>query len=138
MKTTFLLTVILLLALSGGATSLRGADSSVQEGPVTVHVTYRVLPGKEADLEAMLARAWEVYRTNNLVLPEPHILVQDLDEDKKPRFVELFSWASRSIAEHPTTEVWAVWKEIHALCAPRHGHSAIKAEKVKLLTPVAK
>jgi hypothetical protein len=138
MKTMFLLTTILLLALTEGSTAPPAPDSSADRGPVTVHVTYRVIPGKEAEFKAMLSRAWEVYRRDDLVLAEPHILLQDTDEDSLPRFVEIFSWASRSIHEHPTTNVWAVWREMHALCEYRSGHSAIHAEKVKLVVPPAK
>lgn len=136
MKTMFLLTTILLLALTEGSTT--PPDSSADRGPVTVHVTYRVIPGKEAQLKAMLSRAWEVYRRDDLVLAEPHILLQDTDEDSLPRFVEIFSWASRSIHENPTTNVWAVWREIRTLCEYRSGHPAIHAEKVKLVVPPAK
>jgi hypothetical protein len=138
MKTMFLLTTILLLALTEGSTTPPAPESSGERGPVTVHVTYRVIPGKEADFKAMLSRAWEVYRRDDLVLPEPHILVQDTDEDSLPRFVEIFSWASRSIHENPTTNVWAVWREIRTQCEYRSGHPAIHAEKVKLVVPPAK
>ena len=117
--------VILLLSLTEGSTIPPASDDLAQGGPVTVHVTYRVIPGKETQFKAMLSRAWEVYRRDNLVKSEPHILVQDLDEDKKPRYVEIFSWASLSVAEHPTTNVWSVWREVHTLCEYRNGHSAI-------------
>jgi hypothetical protein len=132
----FLLTTILLLALTQGSTT--PPDNTADRGPVTVHVTYRVVPGKEAEFKAMLSRAWEVYRTNNLVLTEPHILLQDTSEDGLPRFIEIFSWASRSIHEHPTTNVLAVWTQMHSLCENRSGHPAIHAEKVNLVVPPAK
>jgi len=137
MKTMFLLTAILLLALAEGSTT-PATDSSAEGDPVTVHVTYRVCSGKEAEFKAMVSRNWEVYRKDKLVLAEPHILLQDIDEDSKPRFVEIFTWASRSIAEHPTTNVWGVWIETHTLCEYRNGHNAIQADKVKLLVPTAK
>jgi len=134
----FLLTAISLLALTEGSTTRSAPDSSAEEGPVTVHVTYRVQRGKEVEFKAMVARAWEVYRRDNLTLAEPHILLQGVDENSLPRFIEIFSWASRSIAEHPTTNVWKVWNDLHMLCEFRGTNSYIRADKVKLLVPSAK
>ena len=42
-----------------GCGARRGLAKAV---PETVLVTYHVKPGKEADLQATLARAWEIYR----------------------------------------------------------------------------
>jgi hypothetical protein len=134
MKTMLLsIVTILFFSLTKGSTTPPASGDSAQSGPVTVHVTYRVLPGKEAEFVATLSRAWEVYRRDNLVSAQPHILLQDVDEDKKPRFVEVFSWANQAIADHPTTNVWAVWRELHTLCENRNEHPAIHAEKVKLV-----
>jgi hypothetical protein len=138
MKTMLLLTAILLLALTEGSTTPPAPDSSAEGGPVTVQVTYRVQRGKEAEFKAMVSRAWEVYRRDNLTLAEPHILLQGVDEDSLPRFIEIFSWASRSIAEHPTTNVWMVWNDLHMLCEYRGTNSHIRADKVKLLVPSTK
>jgi hypothetical protein len=138
MKNIFLLPAIVLLVLADGSTTQSAVDSSAKENPETVLVTYSVNSDKAAEFKAMLSRAWETYRKDNLVLPEPHIVVQDTDEDSKPRFVEIFTWVSRSIPEHAPTNVWTIWKAEHALCENRRGHDGIEVREVQLLVPSPK
>src|SRR2546430_349980 len=97
MKTTYLLFAVLPLAFIGCSTTHR---SAAKRDPETVLVTYRVKPGKEAEFQAVLSRAWEVYRSEHLVFAEPHVVIQDAENGGQPRFVEIFTWVSRSIPEH--------------------------------------
>jgi len=94
MKPTYLLLAVLPLTLIGCATTHCGSEKRDAE---TVLVTYHVKLGKEAEFQAVLSRAWEVYRSEHLVFAEPHLVVQDSENRGKPRFAEIFTWVSRSI-----------------------------------------
>ena len=133
-KTIYLAWAVSLLALAGCSTTHR---SSVQQSPETVLVTYHVQPGKEAEFREALAHAWEIYRRNGLVFAEPHIVVQDT-EDKKPRFVEIFTWVNRSTPEHAPESVNAVWKQEESLCERRGEHYGIEPGEVQLIVPSGK
>jgi len=123
-----------LLILTGCSTTQ--SDSAKGE-PETVLVTYRVKSGKEAEFREVLSRAWEIYRQDSLVFAEPHIVVQDTEEGK-PRFVEIFTWVSRSIPEHAPDSVKAVWKEEESLCERRGARYGIEPGEVELVVPSRK
>ena len=133
MKTTWLL-IGSLLVLTGCSTT---RSSSAKGDPETVLVTYRVKAGKEAEFRDVLARAWEIYRRDDLVFVEPHVVVQDT-EDGKPRFREIFTWVSRSIPEHAPDSVRAVWKQEESLCERRGEHYGIEPGEVELVVPSRK
>jgi len=135
MKITQLLLAVLALAWSGCSTT---HQSLVKGDPETVLVTYHVKPGKEAEFQTVLSRAWEVYRNEHLVFTEPHIVVQDSEDGGKPRFVEIFTWVSRSIPENAPESVKTTWKEAESLCEKRGEHYGIEPGEVKLLVPAAK
>jgi hypothetical protein len=103
--------------------------------PETVLVTYRVKPGEEAQFRTVLQEAWRVYRRDNLVFPQPHTVIQDIEEGDKPRFVEIFTWVSRSIPEHAPESVKTIWKQEEELCERRGGHYGIEPAEVKLIAP---
>jgi hypothetical protein len=132
MKTTFSLFIVMALALIGCSTT---DHSSVKGDPETVLVTYHVKPGKEAEFQAVLSRAWEVYRGEHLVFPEPHVVVQDTENGGKPRFVEILTWVSRSIPEHAPESVKTIWQQEESLCEKRGEHYSIEPGEVKLLVP---
>ena len=111
---------------------------SAKADPETVLVTYHVKPGKEAEFQALVSRAWEVYRGEQLVLAEPHIVVQDTETEGKPRFVEIFTWVSRSIPEHAPESVKTIWKQEESLCEKRGEHYGIEPGEVKLRVPTRK
>ena len=136
MKATHLqLTVISLLAFAGCSTTHPAHDSSGKPEPETVLVTYHVKAGKEAAFEAVLSRAWEIYRTERFVFAKPHIVVQDTEDKGKPRFVEIFTWVSRSIPEHAPDSVKTSWKQEESLCEARGGHYGIEPGEVSLVLP---
>lgn len=96
----------------------------------TVMVTYHPKPGREADLQATLAQAWQIYTSEHLVYTEPHVLVRDNGDDT--RFVEIFTWAVSP--DHPTDNVKAIWKQERSLCEARDGHTSIEGGPVELVT----
>jgi hypothetical protein len=135
MRATYLLLAVLPLALIGCSTTHR---SSAKQDPETVLVTYHVKPGKEAEFQAVLSRAWEVYRGEHLVFAEPHVVVQDTENGGKPRFVEILTWVSRSIPEHAPESVKTIWKQEESLCEKRGEHYGIEPGEVELLVPCRK
>jgi hypothetical protein len=137
MKTTYLLLVGSLGLLASCSTTDQAHHGSAKADPETVLVTYRVKAGNEAEFREVLSRAWEVYRRDRLVLAEPHIVLQDT-EDGKPRFVEIFTWVSRSIPEHAPDSVKAVWKQEESLCERRGDHYGIEPGEVELVVPLRK
>jgi hypothetical protein len=135
MKTTYLLLAVLALALIGCSTPERG---SPKRDPETVLVTYHVKLGKEAEFQAVLSRAWDVYRGEHLVFAEPHVVVQETESGGKPRFVEILTWVSRSIPEHAPESVKTIWKQEESLCEKRGEHYGIEPGEVELLVPSRK
>ncbi len=135
MKTTYLLFAVSLLALTGCSTTHL---SSTKADPETVLVTYHVKADKEAEFQAVLSRAWEVYHRERFVRAEPHIVVRDTEDGGKPRFVEIFTWASRSIPDHAPVSVKEIWKQEESLCEQRGGHYGIEPGEVEFLVPSPK
>lgn len=105
---------------------------SARPGSETVMVTYHVQPGKEAEFQALLARAWDVYRTEHLVFGQPHTVVRQTEDGDKTRFVEIFTWVKPP--DDPSDSVRAVWKQEHSLCEARNGHTGIEGGEVELVT----
>lgn len=95
-------------------------------------VTYHVQPGKDAEFQALLAHAWEVYRGEHLVFAQPHIIIRDTEHNGQTKFVEIFTWIKSP--DHAPKDVQAVWKQEQALCAPRDGHKGIEGGEVDLVT----
>ena len=116
------------------STTNRTQPRSARPDPETVLVTYRAKPGSEAELQAVLSRAWQVYRSEHLVHVEPHIIVRDTEDGGKTRYVEIFTWVSHAAPEHAPDSVKAIWKQEHSLCEERNGHSGIEGGEVDLLT----
>jgi hypothetical protein len=133
MNAICLLLVVSFLALSGCSTTHPSHNSSSKADPETVLVTYHIKSGKEVEFQAVLSRAWEIYQTERFVFAEPHIIVQDTEDGGKPRFVEIFTWVSRSIPEHAPDSVKTIWKQEEALCEERSGHYGIEPGEVKLV-----
>jgi hypothetical protein len=105
--------------------------------PETVLVTYNVKPGREAELEAVLFRVWEIYRRENLVFAQPHVIVRDAP-DGKPRITEILTWVNHAAPDQAPAEVKAAWKEMHALCEARDGRGGLQGGEVELIVPKAK
>src|SRR5262245_2866131 len=134
MKAIYSLLAVSLLTLTGCKTHHHSATPD----PETVLVTYHVKAGKEAEFQAVLSRAWEIYRRDGLVFAEPHIIVQDTEEGGKPRFVEIFTWINRSTPEHAPESVRTIWKQEESLCEQRGGHYGIEPNEVDLVVPSRK
>lgn len=138
MKTTYLLFAGSLIALAGCATPPSARDHSAKVDPETVLVTYHIKPGKEGEFQAVLSNAWQVYRKERLVFAKPHIVLRDAEDGGKPRFVEIFTWVSRSIPEHAPESVKTIWKQEESLCEQRSGHHGIEPGEVELIAPSRK
>jgi hypothetical protein len=101
----------------------------------TVLVTYHVKPGKEAELQKVLSDAWDIYVTHQLVFPQPHVIVRGEEDGAKPRFVEVFTWISRSTPDHAPDAVAAEFSAMELLCESRGHATGIEIAEVKLLAP---
>lgn len=111
---------------------------SAKTDPETVLVTYRVKSGKEAEFREVLSRAWGIYRKDGLVFARPHLVLQDTEDGGKPRFVEIFTWVSRTIPEHAPESVQTIWKQEESLCERRGEHYGIEPGEVRLIVPSRK
>jgi hypothetical protein len=134
MKMIYCLVAVTAVVLTGCSSANRTKHGPAKPDTETVMVTYRVKAGHEAEFQAVLARAWQIYRKEHLVQAEPHIVVQDTDGGGKPRYVEIFTWVSHAAPEHAPEAVKAIWQEEHALCEARGGHTGIEGGEVEILT----
>jgi hypothetical protein len=127
--------ILLLGSLTACSTidTSRRVSSDPKESPETVLVTYHVKPGKEAEMEQVLRRAWEIYRKEHLVLAQPHLIVRDQETGDKTRIVEVFTWISHAAPEHAPDSVKAVWNDMLALCEARDGHGALEGGEVEIV-----
>lgn len=131
MKTTCLLFVVSLLALAGCSTISPGGGRD-RSGSETVLITYHVQPGKEAEFQAVLLQAWDIYRSEQMVYYRPHILVRTTEDGDKTRFVEVLTWVKTP--DHAPDNVKAIWRQEHSLCEARNGHAEIEGGEVHLIT----
>jgi hypothetical protein len=130
------LAIVFVLSLSGCAERLseRGATKSARTKE-TVLITYHVILGKETDLQELLARVWDAYGKDHLVLAQPHVVVRDKDGGDKPRFVEIFSWVSSEAPDHAPDSVKKLWDQMQACCEKRDDHQGLEGGEVELLVP---
>jgi hypothetical protein len=128
MKNLSPLFMVLSLALAGCCTSPTGSKS--RAGSETVLITYYPIPGKEAELEAALAHAWQVYQADHLVYDQPHVLVRDTGGGET-RFIEIFTWIKAP--ENPSPDISAIWRQEQALCEARGGHRGIDGGPVEVV-----
>jgi len=103
--------------------------------PETVVVTYHVQSGQEALFPLLLERAWKIYRHEDLVRSEPHVIVREREDDGKMRYVEVFTWVSHSAPDHAPPDVRAVWNQEMSACEGRNGHPALEGGEVELVLP---
>ena len=133
MKITYLLFTLAAIALSACSTTSSERQGSGKSDPETVLVTYHVKPGKEAEFQAVLSRAWQVYRAERLVFAKPHIIVRDTEGGDKTRFVEIFTWVSHAAPDHAPAAVKELWAQEQSLCEARSGHGGIEGGEVEIL-----
>ena len=117
------------------STAHNADHGSAKADPETVLITYHVRPGKQAEFQAVLSRAWEIYRRERLVFAEPHIIVRDTEDGDKARFVEVFTWVSHAAPDHAPQSVKTIWKQEQLLCEGRGGRHGIEGGEVELVIP---
>lgn len=137
MKKLFPLCTVSVLVLATGcgifhhdSKSQAASESSRKAEPPseTVLVTYYPAAGKDKELEAAMAHAWEVYRKDHLVNEEPHTIVRGTEGPDKSYYVEIFTW--KHAPEHPSADVSAAWSEESSLCEAGDGHKGIEGGPV--------
>lgn len=88
--------------------------------PETVICTYRVKSGNEDAFEGLLRRHWPTLHEYELVTDEPARAYLGADSEKRPCYVEIFTWldgAARRAYEVPA--IAALWDPMEALCEKR-------------------
>jgi hypothetical protein len=84
-----------------------------KKSPVPMMVTYRPKQGKEAELQALVAKHWPTLAKAGLVTSEPARVWRATDKRSGAvSFIEMFSWKdgeSSGIA-HQLPEVMALWE----------------------------
>lgn len=138
MKRAFPILVILILVLAGCSTTKseagkKPANQKPGFGPETVLVTYRVMPGREAEFEQVLAQAWTIYRNEHLVRAWPHVILRDKEGGDRTAFIEIFTWVDHDAPDHPPKSVRDIWARMNELCEARFGHNGIEGGEVQLV-----
>jgi hypothetical protein len=133
MKITQFVFVVAAVSLTACSTTNRERQGSSKADPETVMVTYHVKPGKEAEFQQVLARAWKIYRSGNLVLAKPHVIVRETEQTDKTRLVEIFTWVSHAAPEHAPEAVKTIWGQEQSLCEPRNAHGGIEGGEVEIV-----
>jgi hypothetical protein len=86
---------------------------------------YKVKPGKEAEMEKLLALHWPALHAAGLATDEPAIVYRGLPSGKpgdehgaERTYVEILVWKDRNSPRvaHETPEVMAVWEPMGAIC----------------------
>lgn len=89
---------------------------------------YRVIPGKEAEFEALLQVHWPTLHRLGLATDEPSQIYRGhevLDRNHKEAgpvfYTEIFTWSQPDgpMRAHEVPEVMAVWEPMGALCESR-------------------
>jgi hypothetical protein len=95
--------------------------------PVTVICRYRVRPGREDAMRALLAKHWSTLHRVGLVTADPPLFFEGIparrdDEDSHGEsarvFVEIFTWKTddSALIAHETPEVMAIWEPMGDAC----------------------
>lgn len=82
---------------------------------------YKVKPGKEAEMEVLLAKHWPALHGAGLADDTPPQIFKglpDKDHGAASMYIEIFAWkdASGPQLAHQTPEVMAVWEPMGAIC----------------------
>jgi hypothetical protein len=133
---TLALSVFTLLTFTGCyVPETKHAVKKSKDRPETVLISYHVKPGMEKPFETLLARAWQDYRNENLVLAQPHVLVREAEENNTIGYIEVFTWVNHAAPEKAPDSVKKIWAEEQSLCEPRVGRLGIGGGEVDLLVP---
>lgn len=101
----------------------------------TVLITYHVIPGKEQQLQQILADLWKLYENENLIAPQPHLVLSDKDGPNQTCIVEIFTWKDHNAPQHVSDSISKLWDQMHQCCQERNGHPGIDGGEVKVVTP---
>jgi hypothetical protein len=86
---------------------------------------YKVKPGREAEMERLLAAHWPTLHAAGLATDEPAVVYRGLPSEKpggehgaERTYVEIFSWKSARSPQiaHETPAVMGVWGPMGELC----------------------
>ena len=102
--------------------------------PETVLITFHVQKGHEEEMKKVLSEAWQTYTRFDMVLPEPHVILQG-SENGAPYLVEILTWRDHDIPDHMPAEVQAIWKHMNALCEKRGDKPPIDGGEVRMIVP---
>jgi hypothetical protein len=100
------------------------ASMTAKQRPINV-CTYKVKPGKEAEMERLLAAHWPTLHRVGLVTDEKAVVYRGLPSGKpgdthgaSSTYLEIFSWKDEKASgvAHQSPEVMAVWEPMGALC----------------------
>jgi len=129
-------TMVALALLTAGCAA-PPKNNHASASPETVLITYHVKPGKEKELQEVLARAWKAYRQEHLVFAQPHVIVQDKEHGDKTRLAEIFTWVSGNAPEHArdSVSVKTLWDQMQSLCEARDGNGGLEIGAVDLIMP---
>ncbi|MET0593039.1 MAG: hypothetical protein ABW133_10090 [Polyangiaceae bacterium] len=92
--------------------------------PVTI-CRYQVKPGKEAEMEKLLAKHWPALHKAGLVTDEPARVFRGLPSQKPGDrhgaasvYVEFMTWKDENSSNvaHQSPDVMAVWEPMGAIC----------------------
>lgn len=94
--------------------------------PTRVNICqYRVKPGKEAEMERLLALHWPTLHKAGLASDVPAVVYKGLPSHKpgdqhgaERTYIEIMSWKTPEgpAIAHETPEVMAVWEPMGAIC----------------------
>jgi hypothetical protein len=93
--------------------------------PVTVICHYKVKPGKEAEMEALLAKHWPALREAGLVTDDPARIYKGLPSAKaggrhgaERTYIEIYQWrdAKAPGIAHESPQIMAVWEPMGGCC----------------------
>lgn len=104
--------------------------------PVTVLCTYRVLPGKEADFEGILAQHYPALRGADLATEMVPLIYRGSDGTGGTVFFEVFEWrdADAPNIAHQSPAVLAVWEPMGELCGEREARPKFEFQHVEPVT----
>ena len=102
------------------------------DGPETILASFHVKPGQLNNFLALMPKYWAELRAQNLVLAEPHLMMQG-DENGKPVVYQLFSWRDHDVSDHVPASVQAYWDKMNGMLEARGGHDPVEFPEVKVL-----
>jgi hypothetical protein len=95
-----------------------------KKAPVNI-CRYQVKPGKEAEMERLLAVHWPALHKAGLVTDEPARVYRGLPSEKPggehgagSTYIEIMAWKNEKSPEiaHQSPDVMAVWEPMGAIC----------------------